>query len=80
MGSHRAPFAGVTLPKAVGARHELGCSVGWDTGSRPSIALIQRGGDVFALGLLVSNQTTVLAITQDYRWELYSIKIDSRVN
>lgn len=39
LGVHRAPFAGVTLPKVMGAGHELGCSVGWDTGSRPSLAL-----------------------------------------
>lgn len=37
-------------------------------------------GDAFGLGLLVSNQTPALAITWDYKWELYSIKIDSRVN
>lgn len=37
-------------------------------------------GDVLVLSLPVSNQTAVLAITWCYKWELYSIKIDSRVN
>lgn len=37
-------------------------------------------GGAFGLGLPVSNQRAALAITRDYKWELYSIKIDSRVN
>lgn len=44
--------------------------------------LLGTGGtrNTFGQGLLVSNQTPALAITRDYKWELYSIKIDSRVN
>lgn len=68
-----SPSAGVPLRRAVGARQELGRSVG------RSPAPTGWGG-AFGLGLPVSNQRAALAITRDYKWELYSIKIDSRVN
>lgn len=50
--------------------HGGGRPLPWDGGA----------GDVLVLSLPVSNQTAVLAITWCYKWELYSIKIDSRVN
>lgn len=75
-------MAGVALRRAAGDGHAPGCSAGWDGGAGRSFALTEGGGagDAFGLGLPVSNQTTALAITRDYKWELYSIKIDSRVN
>lgn len=38
------------------------------------------GMDVPGQRLLLSDQTALPAISWGYKWELYSIKIDSRVN